>query len=134
MPRFIFVALTIACLGLPAAAFAQQSPPDLFSDTPVCSKLVNASGFTIYGDIQTMKVEKWGSDEIIHYKSNFRLGKDESTQICSKGPFFEGQRLLLKLRSLMPLFECKTRLGQPITINATPKKEGVGYDWSATCF
>lgn len=133
MRHISFLAFLLA-LAMSPQARAQQSPPDLFIDTPVCSDLVNRSGFTIYGDVQTQKVEKWGSDDIIQYKSNFRLAKDEVTRICTTGPFFEGQRVMLKLRSLLPLFECKTRLGQTIVINAAPKKEGVGYDWSATCY
>lgn len=114
-------------------ALAQGPASGQFSETPVCSDLVNKSGHTVFGEIQTHRVQK-SDGEIIYYSSNFRLAKDEATKICSSGPFFEGQRIRLKLRSLVPLFECKTRLGDVIAINAAPKKEGRGYDWSATCY
>lgn len=118
--------------ALPGAASA-QTRSDQFIDVPVCSELTNKSGFAIYGSVETDKV-KMPDGDTAYYKSNIRLQANETTQICSNGPFFEGQKLILTLRSLFPLFECKTKLGQPIAINATPKKDGNGYDWSATCY
>lgn len=127
--RIIPLAVAILLL-LPATGRAQQTGP--FSPTPICSDLINETGYAVYGAVETDRLQD-PRGEIIHYKSNFRLKAGESTQICSNGPFFEGGKLTLTLRSLFPLFECKTSLGQPITIHATPKERG-GFDWSATCY
>lgn len=125
------VVLAMIVIGFfPAAAHAQAGT---FSDTPICSTLINKTGFTIYGSVETNKVTQ-PNGETAYYKSNLRLGADETTQICSSGPFFEGQRVTLSLRSLFPVFECKTALGKPITLNAKRNKTDTGYDWSATCY
>lgn len=116
-------------LIIPAAAKAQA---DKFTATPVCSDLINDTGHAVYGAVETDRAD--GADgETVYYKSNFRLKAGEKTQICSNGPFFEGGRLTLSIRSLFPLFECKTSLGRPISITAARKESG-GYDWHATCY
>lgn len=122
----------IIFLSIPSLAQGQTRPIEKFTDTPICSDIRNESGYAIYGSVETDKVQEPGGD-IIYYKSNFRLKADENTQICSNGPFFDGQKLRLTLRSLFPLFECYTSLGAPIVLNATRKEGGQGYDWSATC-
>ncbi len=132
MRSFWLIPLCASFVALSGPSGA-QTRSDQFIDSPICSELINKSGFAIYGSVETDKV-KMPNGETAYYKSNLRMQPDETTQICSNGPFFEGQKLILTLRSLFPLFECKTKLGQPITINATPKKEGKGYDWSATCY
>lgn len=117
-------------LIFPAGQPAAQD--GVFSDTPVCSDLINETGYAVYGAVETDRAI--GPDgETIYHRSNFRLKADERTRICANGPFFPGGKVILTLRSLFPLFECKTALGQPITINATRKDSG-GYDWSATCY
>lgn len=137
--RTTCLALLVLCLvpvGSVRAQDAQETAGPAaagsFTDTPVCSEIINETGFAIYGSVETDKVDM-PDGEIAYYKSNFRLKADEKTQICSNGPFFEGGRLRLTLRSLFPLFDCKTALGQPIILSATPKENGSGYDWSATC-
>lgn len=125
---FLLLALLMAPVG---ASMAQTAGGGQFTDTPVCSDLINGTGYAIYGAVETDRAQGPDGEEL-YYRSNFRLKAGEKTQICSNGPFFAGNKLRLTLRSLFPLFECHTALGQPITINATPKERG-GFDWSATC-
>lgn len=129
MRFFAILAAAFLITGLVEPAWAQDGQ---FSSAPVCSDILNKTGFTVYGNVETDKAVVNG--KTIYHKSNFRLSKDENTRICASGPFFEGNKLRLVLRSLLPVFECKTKLGKPITLTATPRESGLGYDWKASCY
>ena len=53
-------------------------------------------------------------------------------EFCSRGPFYEGQRLELTLRTLFPVFACRTQINREITISAKPKPSG-GFDYEVDC-
>lgn len=131
MRFFLLIGLIMVSFAIytPASAQTAASP---FTDQPVCSELINSTGFTVYGSVETARATL-PDGTLAHFKSNFRLSRDETTRICARGPFFEGEKVILTLRSLLPVFECQTKLGQPITLTATPK-EPFGYDWRATCY
>ena len=66
------------------------------------------------------------------HQDNFRLKAGEEKEFCASGPFYAGRKLYLVLRSLVPLFSCRTRIEQPIYLDAKPD-EGGTVRLSATC-
>lgn len=76
--------------------------------------------------------QKMASGDIVKHRENFRLEAGERKQICAAGPFYEGQRLELTIRTIMPLFSCKTRIDREIFLDA--KKERGFNKLSATCY
>lgn len=127
--------LLIAALVLFAAAPAQAQVQDPFQhlDGPGCSDLINRSNVTIYGKIRTARAKTKDGTEVRH-EANFKIAPLEKWRACSDGPFYEGGRVELSIVTLLPVFKCYTRLGTPIYLTATPKIEGEGYNWSATCY
>lgn len=114
-------------------ARAQVQDPFQHLDGPGCSDLINRSDVKIHGKIRTARA-KTKDGTIIRHEANFALKPLEKWHVCSEGPFYEGGRVELQIVTLLPVFRCYTRLGTPIYLTATPKREGEGYDWSATCY
>lgn len=48
--------------------------------------------------------------QVIRHEKNFNLQPDETVEVCSTGPFFQGYKVELTIRTIMPLFTCHTRL------------------------
>lgn len=131
---------------LSGAAAAQNAGPneglDIVSD-PICFKVVNEADYTILGNFATSEFTR--PDGVVsRHRSNFRLGaagtkeKDgtpaDSAEFCSYGPFYEGRKLELVLRTLFPVFTCKTKIDQgPLVIKGRHKPEGGVETW-AECF
>lgn len=100
---------------------------------PVCGMLVNISKQTIMGSIATAPQALPSGDNVRH-RENFRLAAGERKQICAAGPFYEGRRLDLVLRTLLPLFDCKTRIDRgDIRLDAVPQSGGF-KKLTATCY
>ena len=97
------------------------------SDDPICFAVVNTADYSVNGSFTTEKFMR-PDGVIASHRSNFRLRPAGETadegrlsdraEFCSYGPFFEGRMLILTLRSLFPIFECRTRVdtGQEIVI------------------
>ena len=67
-------------------------------------------------------------------RPNFRLAPKERSEFCTYGPFFDGMKQELVLRSLVPIFSCKTRVDQgEIVIQGRAKPEGGTETW-AVCY
>ena len=58
--------------------------------------------------------------ELDRHEGLFDLQDGEHVVICSTGPFYPGYKVELTLKTIMPLFTCKTRLSGEIVIR---KKE-----------
>lgn len=137
----VFTSLLLG--GLSTPVLAQQAEPDIVSD-PICFNVRNAADFTMYGNIVTdFYTTPQGSQS--RHRSNFRLeaaGKvDENghpsdrAEFCSYGPFLEDRKLEIVIRTLFPVFSCKTKLDQgEIVLRATRKASDNGYDYFADCF
>lgn len=136
--------LLLLCLVLlpVTSALAQSAPPvrgpsgsgkegEIIS-RPICSWLTNRSDQTILGTIATASQRLPDGSEAEH-RDNFRLAAGERQKICAAGPFFEGQRLELTLRTLMPLFSCKTKIDREIFLDAKVQPGGF-RKLSATCY
>lgn len=98
---------------------------------PICGMLTNRSDQTIMGTISTASQKIATGDDVKH-RSNFRLSAGEKKEFCTTGPFYEGRRLELVLRTIIPLFSCKTKLGQEIFLDVQ-SQEGGFRKLSATC-
>lgn len=148
MKTFLLPAFVLLCLA-PQGALAQL-PASPSSDgagivsEPVCFVLINQAPYKVYGNFGTDYYTDAEGRKARH-RSNFRLeeagAKDpekgfplDQAEFCSYGPFYEGGKLDLVLRTLVPIFSCKTKLDQgPIIITGVRKPEG-GTDTTAACF
>lgn len=110
---------------------------------PICFKLRNTAEHNVYGTFGTNYYTAPDGTQARH-RSNFRLEaagtKDEqgypadSAEFCSYGPFFEGRKLELVLRTLFPVFTCFTHIENgEIVIKSKRKADDSGYDLSAEC-
>lgn len=99
---------------------------------PVCGMIVNRSGQTVMLTIDTQP-QRVRSGDMVRHSENLKLAEGEKREICARGPFYEGQRLELTIRSLVPLFHCRTKIDRDIVIESSPLPAG-GRKLSATCF
>ncbi len=137
--RLPFIAfLTIFC----APAWAQNENLDIVSE-PICFNVRNEAAYTVTGSFQTDYYTRPDGIRARH-RSNFRLGeagaKDDKgapadvAEFCSYGPFLPERKLTLTIRTLVPVFSCKTKVDQgEIVIKGKKKPEG-GTDTWAECF
>lgn len=113
---------------------------------PICFSVINTAPHKSYGAIRT-DLYPHPSGSLARHTSNFRLDEagtvdDEGlptdrVDFCSYGPFYEGRKLELVLRTLFPVFSCKTKIESgPIYIRSTPIEDDPmgGYRVSADCF
>lgn len=87
---------------------------------PICFPITNEEDRTVNGDIETALDPNNGERQ----RSAFRLEPGEKAAICTVGPFYEGYRVKLTIRTLLPLFECKTKVGEPIVIKRQKLRDG----------
>lgn len=95
----------------------------MLSQKPMCFNIVNKADWYVTGSIET-KPHQQADGETLHHRSNFRLAPDESTGACTTGPFYDGYRVLLTLRTLIPIFECYTVAQGEIIINGKKNADG----------
>lgn len=128
-PRILLLILII----FPVPAFAQLYPQKdgEITTSPICAMLTNRSNQTIMGTLMTMP-QTLASGDSVRHQENFRLEAGGKKQFCTTGPFFEGQRIELVIRTLMPLFTCKTKIDRDIYLDATPQDDGF-IKLTATC-
>jgi len=141
MKRFFLTVLAVLCLAAPASA--QEDDPFLVteparpealgpvSETAECFHLVNKAPYTVFGSIHTNYYIREDGIKTRH-KSNFRLEKDRVAEFCTSGPFYDGHKLELVLKTLIPVFECKTGINGDIIIHGW-HKDGGGTETSAHC-
>lgn len=146
----VLLPVLIALLLLPVSAMAQDGPtaPALPANVvaePICFMLVNQAPYRVYGTFGTDYYTNPETGQKARHRSNFRLEeagtKDpekgyplDQAEFCSYGPFYPDQKLDLVIRTLVPIFSCKTKIDQgPIIITGVRKPEG-GTDTKAACF
>lgn len=115
---------------------------------PICFDVINESPHSVNGSFVTDLYTNPNTGNQAHHRSNFRLqaagSVDEEkgyptdrAEFCSYGPFYEGRKLEFTIRTLFPVFSCKTNIESgPIVINSTPRTDDPmgGVDYSATCY
>lgn len=126
----------IFLLSLPLCAHAQEITKD-----PICFKLKNTAEFKVYGSFITDYYTTPDGTRARH-RSNFRLdevgAKDpeknfplDVAEFCSYGPFYPNRQLELVLRTLVPVFTCKTSVeAGEIVIRGERKPEGGIKVWA----
>lgn len=142
MRRTFLFALILSALAVPA--FAQNENLDIVKE-PICFAVRNQAPYKVYGNFAT---DNYITAEGIkaRHRSNFRLDepgtKDEkgnptdAAEFCSYGPFLPNRMLELTLRTLVPIFSCKTKIDQGEIIIKGHRKEGPdgGTETWAECY
>jgi len=132
--RYIFIFILFLC-ALPAASNAQQADGEVVSE-PICFVIKNEAPYTVYGSVSTNFYTRPDGRKARH-RSNFRFepagSVDEEgypndiAEFCSYGPFYDGRRLEIVLRTLVPIFSCHSRIDQgPLVIKGEYKPEDQG--------
>ena len=101
-----------------------------FSKEARCFRVRNMAEYLVTGDVST-DYEDMPEGRIRH-RSNFRLEPSDSREFCTRGPFYEGGRVEVTIRTLVPIFSCKTTIDKEIIIVGRQKIDG-GYDTRALC-
>lgn len=135
--RFSFLILFFL-VSLPSTAKAQ----DIVSE-PICFFLINEAPYKVYGNFLTEYFTRPDGSRSRH-RSNFRLDEPgtlddegfpaDKAEFCTYGPFYQDQKLYFTLRTLVPIFSCKTKVDQgPIVIKGY-RKPGGGTETWAECY
>lgn len=111
---------------------------------PICFMVKNTAAFKVMGSFVTDYYTAPDGSRARH-TSNFRLdeagSKDpkegyptDRAEFCSYGPFYEDRQLELVLRTIIPVFSCKTsvELGE-IVIKGERKPDDSGVKMWAEC-
>ena len=131
-------------IGLFSGMSAKQVGAQDIVSEPICFKVRNSADFTMYGNFGTDYYTTPEGAKARH-RSNFQLfaagSVDEEgypsdrAEFCSYGPFFPGRQLELQIRTLFPVFSCKTRIDQgEIVLRAERNADDDGYKYFADCF
>lgn len=110
---------------------------------PLCFAVRNEAPYKVYGNFVTDYYVAADGTKARH-RSNFRLDEpgsvdeegypSDQAEFCSYGPFYPDRKLEIVLRTLVPIFDCKTRIDQgEIVIKGERKPEGGTNTW-AECF
>lgn len=93
------------------------------TDSPACFNVLNTAPYTVYGTIKTEEFIRPDGIKTRH-RSNFRLESRHQAEFCTRGPFFEGRKIEITLRSLIPLFTCKTKVTGDLIIRGEKTADG----------
>lgn len=113
-----------------ALLFLQPAAAQEITPYPLCTQIVNEANYAVRGTLSTARGQTPDGAPIWH-SSNFRLLPGERQDVCSSGPFYEGQRLELTLRTVIPVFECRTSLSAPIVIESAVMENGERKTWAS---
>lgn len=144
--KSLYIALFCAFVIVSNAVMAQEepAPPALdIVDEPICFIVRNEAPYKVYGSFITDYYVAEDGTRARH-RSNFRLDEPGSmaedgtpadrAEFCSFGPFLPDRKLELVIRTLVPIFDCKTRIDQgEIVIKGYRKPEG-GTNTYAECY
>ncbi|MCB1558575.1 MAG: hypothetical protein KDJ50_06600 [Alphaproteobacteria bacterium] len=117
--KYLWMILIATCVFFPIETKAGDVTP--FDE---CANLRNMSNQTIMGVVRTAPF-KSTVGEVERHEGSFRLEPDEIATICSQGPFYDGYRVELIIRTIIPLFTCKTRLSGDIYLRKTETEDGI---------
>jgi len=106
--KWLLLITTAFMLHIPASFAGDVTP---FKE---CATLRNAANQEVLGVIKTDSFKYKG--QIVRHEGVFDLQDGETANICSTGPFFPGYKVELTIKTIMPLFTCKTRLSGEIVL------------------
>lgn len=126
--KFALIALSALLLTVSGEARAQSTTSE-----PICFKIRNMAEWTILGDVSTDYFTAPDGQRGRH-RANFRLGPGEEKQMCSYGPFYPDFKQDLTLRTIVPIFSCRTRVDKgDILVQGSTGSDGKTKTW-AECF
>lgn len=106
-----FAAFPSLAEGVQADKSQLLVPPPMLEpanpDGSRCFFISNKAPYSVTGSLVTNYYET-ASGIPARAHNNFRLKSGEKQDFCTYGPFYEGARLELVLRTLMPIFSCYT--------------------------
>ena len=136
--RRVLLFLMLFCCYAPELQ-AQEITPE-----PICFMVKNTAEYKVYGSFITDYYTTEQGTRARH-TSNFRLEAAgtvheekgyplDRAEFCSYGPFFPNRQLELVIRTLVPIFSCKTSIEMgEIVIKGQRKPEGGTKTW-AECY
>lgn len=96
---------------------------------PTCFRVINQAPYTVIGSLQTnFFIDK--ERRKARHTSNFRLDQGASQPFCTYGPFYEGRKLALVLRTVVPVFNCHTMVDADIYIKGQINDDGSRKTWA----
>ncbi len=122
--RFLGLVLMVVCLSSVASA-------QLISPRPQCATIRNETGDRVFASIRSAYTANAAGEQKRH-EGSFRLEKGEKTEVCSIGPFYPGYQVELVVKTMIPIFSCKTRLSGTITLTSSRDKDDI-YRVTADC-
>ncbi|MGH1456055.1 MAG: hypothetical protein ACRBDI_04690 [Alphaproteobacteria bacterium] len=135
--RYFLSIATLLMIALPA--MAQEITPQ-----PICFTVRNEAPYKAYGQIATNYYTTTDGTKARH-TGTFRLETSGTTdtetgnlkdrsEFCVSGPFYPGRQIELTLRTLIPVFSCKTNIEMgEIVIHGKFNDDGSTKTW-ATCY
>lgn len=96
----------------------------LISPEPLCVQLVNTTNGEVLGHVETTEYHD-PEGNLSWHRSNFRLEANGEQEVCSTGPFFEGYRLRVVVKTIMPLYSCLTEMNRVIHIERRMSDIGI---------
>lgn len=104
---------------------------DLISPRPYCGTFRNDTPNYILGSVRTAYgTSKTG--EKGRHESSFRLESGEKKEVCATGPFYPGYQVEFVIKTMIPVFSCKTALKGTIVITSKHDKNDFNK-YYATC-
>lgn len=129
--RILVFLLSVLSFG--AESSAQELPEGFILGEVLqeaqCFNLVNEAPYGVYGSIITNAYITEGGVKA-HHRSNFTLKEGAQREFCTFGPFFEGRKVELTLRTLVPVFSCQTAITSDVVIKGKRKPEGGADTWA----
>ncbi len=137
MRHLLFILLAL-CI-FPDPALSQEVTP-----TPICFSIRNEAPYKVYGQVATDYYTTPDGVRARH-TATFRFEKAGTTnpktgnyqdrrEFCSSGPFYPNKQLEITLRTLIPIFSCKTSIEMgELVIKGREKEDGTTKTW-ITCY
>lgn len=142
--RFTLIILLGFLIAVPLSSVtAQEDNPFLVTEPtrpsaegevtsqPYCFNLINQASYSVSGNIATNYFTRPDGIRARH-RSNFRLEAKGRKEFCTSGPFYDGYKVELTLRTLVPIFSCKTTVTGDVWIYGRQEADG-SYKTTASC-
>lgn len=140
MKHTYILPLAVLTLALPL----QNAKAQEITTQPICFTIVNHAPYKVYGQVATdyyttpngTKARHTGTFRLeaagtLHKEKGYPLDRSE---FCSSGPFYPNRQMELTLRTLVPIFSCKTNIElDDINIRGQIKEDGSAKTW-AECY
>lgn len=99
------------------------------TEEPACFRIENPTAYTVYGTLVSDTYSAPDGTTARHHEE-FKLAPKNFARFCSTGPFYPGRKLDLQLRTLIPIFECRTGTDGTITIRSATDPHGNVKTWA----